>query len=69
MWISTRSSLTFRSSASSRSYAPSRAFDFACRATGEERTHSSSVLSARWRADSCFSSVASRACFCSSQPE
>ena len=34
MWISTRSSLTFCSSASSRSYAPRRAFDFAWRAFG-----------------------------------
>ena len=42
MWISTRSSRTSRSSASRRSYAPSRAFDFACRALGLERTHSSS---------------------------
>ena len=69
MWISTRSSLTFSSSASSFSYAPRRAFDFACRAFGARRTHSSSRCSVRWRADDCFSSTASRACFCSSQPE
>ena len=57
MWISTRSSLTASSSASSRSYAPRRAFDFACRAFGASRTHSSSRCSVRWRAELCFSSV------------
>ena len=38
-------------------------------AVGELRTHSSSCFSARCRADSVFSSWASRAPFCSSQPE
>ena len=68
MWISTRSSLTVlllgeQASRTRRA----RAFDFAWRAFGEARTHSSSRASARRRADSCFSSVARRACFCSSQ--
>ena len=52
MWISTRSSFTFCSSASSRSQAPSRAFDFACRAFGDDGEPSSSRASARRRADS-----------------
>ena len=69
MWISTLSSPTFWSSASSFSYCVSRAFAFAWRALGLARTHSSSRASVRRRADSCFSSTASRACFCSSQDE
>ena len=69
MWISTLSSFTFCSSASSFSYAPSRAFALACRARGLARTHSSSRASVRRRADSVFSSCASRSCFCSSHEE
>ena len=42
MWISTRSSFTFASSASSCSYDSTRAFGFACLARGAIRTHSSS---------------------------
>ena len=52
MWISTLSSFTLCSSAKSFSYAPRRAFDFACRARGLIRTHSSSRASVRLRADS-----------------
>ena len=69
MWISTLSSFTFWSSASSFSYEVTRAFDLSCRAFGLIRTHSSSRASVRRRADSVFSSIASRACFCSSQDE
>ena len=46
-----------------------RAFAFACRAFGLMRTHSSSRARVRRRADSVFSSTASRACFCSSHDE
>ena len=58
MWISTVSSRSAWSSASSFSYAVRRAFDFACRAVGLIRTHSSSRWSVRRRAALCFSSVA-----------
>ncbi len=46
-----------------------RALDFACRARGDIRIHSSSRSSVRRRADACFSSTARRFCFWSSQPE
>ena len=62
-------SLSACDSASSFSYAPSRALPFACRARGARRTHSSSRASVRWRASLARSSLANRASFCSSQLE
>ncbi len=69
MLISLASEMPWFDCASSSSYAFRRALLLAWRARGDARTQSSSCLSLRWRALSCFSSTASRADFCSSQPE
>ena len=69
MWIWTSSTFALRSSASSASYRFRRARDFVRRPFGFVRTHSSSSLIVRWRADSVFSSCASRFSFCSSHEE
>ena len=67
--ISARPSVSASPSATSASYALTRAFDFAWRARGLMRIHSNSRCSVRCRALACFSSLARRSCFCSSQPE
>ncbi len=69
MWIWTSSSLTLRSWATSASKFARRAFCFFWRPLGFWRTQSSSAAIVRWRAFSDFSSIARRACFCSSQLE
>ena len=69
--ISSSRAVSFASfaSASSFSYADSRALPFAWRALAPIRTHSSSRASVRCRASAVFCSFDSRSSFCSSQLE
>ena len=69
MRISWPATSAFASSSTSASYAPRRALLLAWRALGLIRTHSSSRSSVRFRAEACFSSVASFFSFWSSQDE